>query len=71
VKFISWRTVNAPFVELTELLGVDAFALSATVTLRLLNVPAAPPTEVLSEQLPLFELVAQLNPEGKLVGVKV
>jgi hypothetical protein len=64
-------TVSDPLLEVTELLGVAAFAVSCTVTLRVVNVPAEPPTDVPSEQLPLFVLVTHPNPAGKLFGVKV
>ena len=64
-------TVNVVFgLEVTEPLGVDWLAVSVAVTLRLLNVPADPPTEP-SVQLPLFELVGHVKPVGKLFGVKV
>jgi hypothetical protein len=57
-------------MEVTEPLGVEAFPASATVTLRLLNVPVVPPTG-LAEQLPRFALATHPNPGGKLFGTKV
>ena len=71
VAVISASTVMVVFgLEVTEPLGVDWLGASVTVTLRLLNVPAAPPTEP-AEQLVLFELVAQPKPAGKWFAVKV
>ena len=70
VTVISASTVSVVLgLEVTEPPGVDWLAVSLTVTLRLLSMPAEPPTEP-SEQLPLYELVAQVKPEGKLFGVK-
>ena len=64
-------TVKVPLVEVNEPWGVEVFAVSCTVTLRLFRVPADPPTPAASEQLPVFVLVAQENPVGKLFGVNV
>ena len=51
--------------------GTAALGESATVTFKLVRVPAAPPTPVLLKQLPTFAFAVQVNPGGKLFGVNV
>jgi hypothetical protein len=63
-------TVRLIADEVTELLGVEAFAVSATATVGVVKVPADPPT-VATWQLPVLVLVGQLKPAGELLGVKV
>jgi len=68
--FISGFTVSVMADNVTALLGADALAVSATVTVEVVKVPADPPADA-AWQFALLVVVWQLKPDGKLFGVKV
>jgi hypothetical protein len=70
VKFISGLTVRVMADDVTALLGTDPLAVSATVSVGVLKVPADPATDA-AWQFALLVLIGQLKPEGKLFGVNV